>query len=86
MCLWLHLFPLPVSPPHLLNCRLEAQEAEVKALARGTSALRGEAGRLDAALAEASGLRGELEQDSLALEGRLAAELKVSVGGVRMRS
>lgn len=68
-------FPIPYQTP--LPCRLEGRQREARSLTRQLDGLRAELGRLNALLAEAAGQRRELRESSLALESKLAGELKV---------
>jgi hypothetical protein len=57
--------------------RLEAQQQEARALQKTLAGLRCETERLNGLLADAAGQREALREDNVALEGKLAAELKV---------
>lgn len=78
----------PYMPCPPARCRLLAQQREAKSLARQLAQLHAETSRLNGLLAEASEQRRELHEINLALESKLAGELRVGgrghggIGGV----
>lgn len=67
---------MPLRHPSLPR-RLHQQETEIAALGKALAGLHAETGRLNALLAETTGLHTSLHEDNLLLEARATNQLKV---------